>query len=248
MRHIGIDLAWGERARTGLAVLDDRGGLLASGTVVADADIDAFIAEHTDGEPVVAAIDAPIIVRNAFGQRPCEREVGRRFARYHASPHTSNLSRPYFSPETRAMRLVRRWEWDTDPAASDSCRTGFAMEVYPHAAMVSLFFLDKVLPYKAKHRRTLEQRQLAFARLLALMEERLLLGLAGNARWDQIREAVLASTRQVELNAVEDEIDAILCAHLAWLWTNERQRMMVLGDAHNGCIITPSLGERGPQS
>ncbi len=38
-RYIGVDLAWGQRNRTGLAVLDDVGRLVESSSVRTDAEI-----------------------------------------------------------------------------------------------------------------------------------------------------------------------------------------------------------------
>lgn len=49
------------------------------------------------------------------------------------------------------------------------------------------------------------------------------------------------ATRQVDLDRIEDEIDAILCAHLAWLWHGQRASMLVFGDVASGCIVTPAL-------
>ena len=54
LRYVGLDFAWGERARTGIAILDETGRLAASTSVVTDDDIAAFIARHTRG-PVAAA-------------------------------------------------------------------------------------------------------------------------------------------------------------------------------------------------
>ena len=105
---IGIDLAWGvDRNHTGIAVLrgDQRGARLASVAegVVSLASIVEFVEEHSTASTVVA-VDAPLVVTNAAGFRECEREIGRRFGRFHASCHSNNLSR---TPQPAG---VRRWE------------------------------------------------------------------------------------------------------------------------------------------
>ena len=72
MRVIGVDLAWGPRGRTGLCAAE-AGRVLDSATVRTDAEIDAWIGGWSvpDGD-VVVAIDAPLIVLNTAGRRPCE--------------------------------------------------------------------------------------------------------------------------------------------------------------------------------
>lgn len=144
VRPVGIDLAWGPRARTGLAVLDEEGRLVASGTVVSDDDIAAFLGRWAPGE-VVAAIDAPLVVPNRTGRRDCEAELGRLFGAYDAGAHPSNRSRPYFDPP-RGQTLAHRFGWDLDPARPPGRGASVAIEVYPHPAMVTLFGLDRVLP------------------------------------------------------------------------------------------------------
>lgn len=236
---VGIDLAWGERARTGLAVLDAGGRLVASTSVVADADIDAFLAPHL-GPDVVAAIDAPLIVPNATGSRPCERELGAVYRAYDAGAHPANRSRGYLDPPRGAL-LAERHGWELDPGVVPGADAPVAIEVYPHPAMVSLFGLGRVLPYKAKRGRDLGSLQAAFEALLGHLERVVgpTLGLAASERWGQIRAAVAGAARKSELRVVEDEVDAILCAYLAWLWTVDRDRMRVFGDLAGGYIVVP---------
>lgn len=238
--HVGVDLAWGERARTGIAVADGDGRLLASTSVVTDDDVAAFLLPYDDGGALVAAIDAPLIVTNATGRRECEALAQQRFGRYNAGPYPSNLSRPWFAAGSRGQRLADRFGWSLDPDAPGGRR---AIEVYPHPALVALLGLDRVLPYKGKGRRTIEVRLAAFARLLDGLESLPALDLAAHPRWEALRSAAATATRPFQLDAIEDEVDGILCAHLAWLWaTFGRDRMLVLGDWSAGAIVTPALG------
>ena len=170
MRYIGLDLAWGERARTGLAVLDPEGRLVWSASVVIDDEIARHLGDVGDTDGVVAAIDAPLVVVNETGQRACEREVGRDFGRYSAGAYPANRGNAAFNPEPRGARLARRFGWDVDPAVRPGPGRGVAIEVYPHPAMVSLFGLDRVIPYKGKKGRDVAARQAAFTSLFAFME------------------------------------------------------------------------------
>ena len=72
MHFVGVDLAWGERKPTGLAVLDDGGHLVAVSVADTDAAIGAALAPYVAGDCLVA-IDAPLVVRNATGPTPASR-------------------------------------------------------------------------------------------------------------------------------------------------------------------------------
>ena len=237
--YLGIDLAWAERARTGLAALDAGGRLVASTAVVTDDEIVAFVADHSTG-PVVATIDAPLVVPNEKGRRLCETLVGAEYGKYNAYAHSSNRSNRLFSPPRGAV-LAERLGWTLDPEQRPDGVRSVAIEVYPHPAMVSLFDLGTVIPYKGKRGRTVDGRRLAFAELLDAIERVCgeTLGLGASARWAELRAVVGTASRQMHLEAVEDEIDAIFCAHLAWLWGTGDPQMRVLGDVERGYIVVP---------
>ena len=234
-----MDLAWGRNGRTGLAMLDASGRLIASGAVRTDDEIAAFVGTHTAGELVVA-IDAPLIVPNATGRRECEALVSREFGPYNAGAYPSNRSRPLFDPP-RAQTLAARFGWDPDPASAPLRGRSVAIEVYPHPAMVILFELETVIAYKAKPGRDLESRRAAFGVLLDHLERVCgeLLRLDASARWVELRRVARTAARKSELERIEDEVDAILCAYLAWLWGQRDTRMRVLGDAAAGYIVVP---------
>lgn len=234
---VGIDLAWSDQARTGLAVVDQSGALLDSTSQRSDEDIDQWL-DRSDWAPVVAAIDAPLVVANMSGMRPCERMVSRQFGAFGASCHTSNLSRSWFDPP-RGATLAQRHGWDLDPERAGDVDHPVCIEVYPHPAMVTLFGLDRVIPYKGKSGRSVEFRQAAFRELINHMNGLDALHLELSPRWAALCAAVDRATRQVDLDRIEDEIDAIFCAHLAWLWHHHRDALHVYGDLDNGYIITP---------
>lgn len=238
LHFLGIDLAWAPRARTGLALLDPDGRLVASTSVVTDRDIAAFV-RAVPGD-VVAAIDAPLVVPNETGRRDCEADVGRIFGAYNAGAHPANRSRPYFDPPRGAV-LADAFGWSIDPAVRPAAGLSTAIEVYPHPAMVSLFGLDSVLPYKAKPGRDLETLRGGFVALLDHLERVAgdTMRLGATPRWAHIRDVVERAQRKSELGAVEDEVDAILCAYLARLWGTGDPHMEVFGDVRRGYIVVP---------
>jgi predicted RNase H-like nuclease len=239
-RYFGVDLAWGQRNRTGLAVLDDAGRLLESSSVRTDDEIIAFVDRHANGT-IVAALDAPLVVPNETGRRPCEALVGQLFARFGAGAYPANRSNPNFAPQPRGARLADDMGWDLDPSTAPGAGRRVCIEVYPHPAMVSLFPLDYVIPYKLKWGRDLPALKRAYGQLLDHLEGTCgaVLALADSARWSTLRSTATGAARKSELGAIEDEIDAIFCAYLAWLWGTDQARMVVLGDYATGYIVTP---------
>lgn len=244
MYLVGVDLAWGERRPTGLAVLDDGGHLVHVSTAKSDDEVAAALAEFTRG-PCLVAIDAPLIVANATGNRPAEAALNRDFARFDAGAHPSNLSRPQFSPVPRGARLASRLGLDINPRSGRRRR---AIEVYPHPATVALFGLGRTLKYKSKTGRDLSLLRSEMLVLLGLVE-----GLAAAdptlvlddpraaGGWAALRAAVESATRKSELRVVEDQVDAVLCAYIGLFSLRRPQDTTTYGDGESGYIVTPTL-------
>ncbi|QCR20290.1 DUF429 domain-containing protein [Agrococcus sp. SGAir0287] len=232
--HIGIDLAWGPRNRSGVAAVDERGALLASATVTTDDEIVAWVERHASRTGIVA-MDAPLIVANESGSRRCEQEIHAAFGRFDAGAYPANTSNPHFDPP-RALTLAQRMGLGID--AESAQRERVAIEVYPHPAMVGLFALDRTLKYKRKKQGFAVQHAETL-RLLALMEGIAALRLQHAPSWLAIRATVEAATGPGALGRVEDEIDGIFCAHLAWLWAQGSDALQVYGDVREGYIVAP---------
>ena len=144
MRFVGIDLAWGGRRPSGLAVLDPHGMVVAEGWATSEDELTGFLNEHDPGGAVVA-LDAPLVVTNPAGtRRGCEGELQRRYGRLGAGPYPTNLS--LLGGRVRAMELVRRSQRPyltvpRDPGGGDGW---WAVEVFPAPALVELGRLDEL--------------------------------------------------------------------------------------------------------
>lgn len=57
-------------------------------------------------------------------------------------------------------------------------------------------------------------------------------------RWQELRR-IVADPRRGDLSRIEDELDAIVCAHLAWLWDNRPAVLSVYGSFSEGYIVAP---------
>ncbi|MGE2731564.1 bifunctional ribonuclease/(p)ppGpp synthase [Mycolicibacterium vaccae] len=241
MHFIGVDLAWGQRKPTGVAVVDDGGRLVLATVATDDASICSVLEQYAEDDCVVG-FDAPLIVRNATGQRPAERAVNADFARFQAGTHPSNTGRPEFADGTRAARLAESLDLDIDSTSGAPRR---ALEVYPHAATVALFRLGRTLKYKAKPGRSLAQMRTELLRLMELVETLSSadppLRTSGSEDWARLRADVENATRKSELRRVEDPVDAVVCAYVAMFAARRPDDVTYYGDAETGFIVTPTL-------
>jgi predicted RNase H-like nuclease len=243
MHFVGVDLAWGQNKITGLATIGASGQLLAATQRKTDSEIIDWLRPWTAG-PCLVAIDAPIIVTNPTGNRPCESLVSRHFGKYDASCHSANLSKPHFANGTRALRLADELGLAVDPQNQSERRV---VEVYPHPAIVVLFDLPRILQYKHKRGRDLEHLRRELVRLLDYLEgldqAAPPLLLQNSADWQRIRQATAHAERKVDLARVEDSIDAIVCAYIAAYSVANPTAVRVMGDMTSGYILTPVTAE-----
>lgn len=265
MHFVGVDLAWGERRPTGLAVLDADGHLVHVSAADGDDAIVAALAPYVEGDCLVA-IDAPLIVTNATGNRPAEAALNKDFARFDAGAHPSNTGKPELRDQPRGARIAARLGLDMNPRSGRARR---AIEVYPHPATVALFRLGRTLKYKNKPGRDLERLRSELLVLLGLVEglatadpPLLVAGGPGEQRageqragatWAALRRAVETAGRKSELRVVEDQVDAVVCAYVALFATRRPERTTTYGDFETGYIVTPTLPDdllptpRGPR-
>jgi predicted RNase H-like nuclease len=242
---IGIDFAWqSERNASGVAVARGEGAEASIIDVISGVaglnDIVAIIERFATANTVIA-VDAPLIIRNTTGRRPCESEISRRFGARHASTHSSNLT---LYPVPSTHELVRRLEHagfrhHVGRERQESGRWFF--EVYPHPAHIVLFDLESIIKYKAKSGRPRSLRMTEFARLHSLLvslqhaEPALAPGAANS-----VIGTDLQALRGQRLKSHEDALDAWFCAYLAqhaWYWGSERNE--VVGDFESGYIVLP---------
>ena len=241
MHFVGLDLAWGDNKPTGIAVLDTDGHLLRMSAHDTDESIAEALKEYVAGDCLVA-IDAPLVVDNAAGNRPCEAALNRDFARFDAGAHPSNTGKPEFADTPRGARLATLLGLDIDPASRSLRR---AIEVYPHPATVALFRLGRTLKYKNKPGRTLELLRAELLRLTTLLEglgdAAVALHLADHAQWRALCEGIATAERKADLRRAEDQVDAVVCAYVALFAVRRPDLTTTYGDLATGYIVTPTL-------
>jgi predicted RNase H-like nuclease len=237
MHFVGLDLAWGEKNSTGVAVIGADGRLLHIGAAQDDESIETAVAPYVSDDCLVA-IDAPLIVKNPTGHRPCEAALNRDFHRFEAGARPAFAEKPEFN-DPRGARIATALTLDMNPLSSSPRR---AIEVYPHPATIVLFGLEKTLKYK---RGSFEGRQSELLRLMTLIEgldtATPRLRVNHNVSWVELRKRVAAATRLGQLDRDEDPVDAVMCAYVALYSYHRPEDVTVYGDFATGYIVTPTL-------
>lgn len=242
---IGIDLAWGSRARSGIAVLDAAGQLLLVESVISDADLDETLQPFLAG-PCVVGLDAPLIVTNPTGRRRCEALLTKAFAKQHAGCYPSNTGLAAFADGGRAAAFARRHHLFVDATVPVAAGQRRALEVYPHSTIVALFELPLVLAYKVRPHRGVESRRNELLRLVGLLTTLAhptgsLQGypslLDPDEHLPRLGSGVAAAITSAALRRLEDPVDAIVCAYASLLFLHGLTH--TFGDAETGAIVTP---------
>lgn len=244
MRFVGLDLAWSARHPSGGVVLRWEGEKALSYAWNADLGDDGeIVAWATAGlgrGGGLVAIDAPLLVPNETGTRPADRELSAAYRRQEAGAYPAN--RRLLGPAIRGEVLTRKFQargFTLSPRVRRQEESRQVVEVYPHPALIELFGLTRTLKYKARPRRSLEQRWTELRTLrdllatLALREPALeAQALLGNLEpWGH---------RGRSLKRLEDLLDALTCAYVAlhlWYWGEGGYR--TFGDPGSGFILVP---------
>ncbi len=255
MVTIGIDLAWGNRNSTAAVALrcDDSGAeyLDHADNLTGNESIADFV-DRCGGDGIgggiLIAIDAPTLVPNVSGRRPCEAILSRCMRTYEAGPHPANRTllsdaNGNVRGETLVVLLAERFGIVHSPhLTGDAPRAVF--EAFPHPAHIALFGLAKTLKYKKKPGRDRPFRDAEFRRYAALLASLasadpplVLTPESAPWLWRDPVEFVTEAT----LKRHEDLLDALSCAYIALYhhrWQGERS--VVVGDMVSGYIVTPA--------
>lgn len=244
---IGVDLAWqSDKNHSGIVV--SRGseeGLTivacSKGITTLDAVLDCILVNTT--ENTVIAIDAPLVIANVDGQRPCETLIGKRFGARHGSAHTSNLTLYPNAGSVRFENMLRANGFSHNPCPStDKRKSGkWFFEVYPHPAQLVLFDLDQIIKYK---KGTVAQKRAGLKKFREYIKDRLVCGsppIHNNEILTTMLTLELAQLSGKFLKQYEDQLDACLCSYLAfyyWYWGSEKNEL--IGAIESGYIVNPS--------
>ncbi len=241
---IGIDLAWSEANPSAAVALrwDGRLGhpFLWAERLGEDREILDFVGEAAGSGPALVAIDAPLLVPNETGTRPCDRELSRVYRKAHAQAYPANRRRlgPVVRGEALASEFILRG-FSHSPKVEARKPVRQVVEIFPHPATVELFGLPHILRYKARPGRSLPFRWEELRRYRELLSS--LKGAEPAADLSPILDkADPVGRRGRALKALEDLLDAAFCAYIAlhlWYWGERGYRCF--GDGERGYILVP---------
>jgi len=234
VRFLGIDLGWTSGA-TGLCCLELESGSFKLRQLACRIDLEEILVWVDRWlpwpEPGMIAVDAPTLIPNATGMRTCDRLMHRHFGRYHAGCYPANQGCSFASRTVGLGLSLESRGFVHAPVIQPQLPGRYQIEVFPHAATVALFHLERILKYKkgrlAARRQSLLHLQQLLLSHLPRLEPRL-----------DLTELPSVPNRGAALKALEDQLDALVCAYMAahwWVWGT--QRNWVLG----GEIPTASL-------
>jgi predicted RNase H-like nuclease len=236
---LGVDLAWGEVNRSGVAALDAAGRLVDAGWTTG-LDETAAWADRVAAPDALLFVDAPLVVENPAGMRLCDRQTGQRYGRWWVSANAVNLA----SPRLAGVRLRERlcaagWRY-SDGREGPPAGGRVLAESYPYATLVGVPELgyDRRPAYKRAKRGTAAAQ--AWPVRVAACDE-LIRRIAALAAFDPpvdltshpLTKRLVAEpspARWRDYKPREDLLDAVICAWAAAYWARHgTAKCQVLG-------------------
>ena len=241
-RFLGVDLAWRQAGlkpanESGVAVVDASGVVIDAGWTRGLPETVEWVRSAAGAGPALLFIDAPLVVDNPSGQRPCEKQVGQRYGRWKVSANSTNTGSARLGGVALRLLLLQDAGWQYSDGRSGPPTDGLTMcECYPYTPE---FGYDHERPrYKRKPRRMLtgQWRTERAAACDILIQRLALLSAADPAlRLDSHPVTRQLTADRSPLDEVaykhrEDLLDALICAWTAALWARHGlSRCQVLG-------------------
>lgn len=245
MKFIGLDFGW-TTGPTGLCCLTFQTESLQIIDITRITEIDNILTwidtQTPTPEPALIAVDAPTLIFNQTGMRQPDKLAHKHFGKYHAGCYPANLN-SRFATRTIALGIALENRGFIHAPTLEPQKPGrYQIEVYPHPAIVNLFGLNKILKYKKgsleERKKELTKLQNYVLQILPTLEPKLHLNQTTNTL--EIFTDLTKLTG-AKLKAIEDQLDALICAYIAaywWYWGH--QKNLILGDQTTGYIVIPN--------
>ncbi|MBM4393247.1 MAG: DUF429 domain-containing protein [Deltaproteobacteria bacterium] len=246
MRYLGLDLGWTPRDSSGGVILEPAEGgvrVESADSLRAHEDTLRWLARSRGRTGCILATNAPIVVENLSGSRPCDKQLAEHFSRYRIDEYANNTVSASH-PRTMAKGLVRMG-FDINPAAGAAERL---VETHTQSAQVLLFGIDRPVRMKAG---PIGGRKEGVARLRELIVEKLYTGtprLLPSPALETLMSAHLPDLNGTRLGELEERLEALLVAYVAaWLGENSVTGCAFLGDLTRGYILLPDPSRIEPR-
>lgn len=240
-RFLGLDLGKTPRDEGGGVALEmDEHGLrvLSAETLRTHEDTLRWVTRQRGRQRCVMAINAPLIVENTGGSRPCDRQLQEHFATYRIDEYANNIVSASH-PRTMGKALARMG-FDLNPTAEGDR----LIETHTQAAQILLFGLTR--PVRLKNG-PIGSRKDSVARMRDLVVNQLGdPGFVRSPELDAMLSASLPDLNGTRLGELESKLEALLCAYIAaFLGIRGPDACAMLGDLQRGYILLPDPGREG---
>ena len=238
-RYLGLNLAWAPRNTSGGAVMeageDGTVKLISTTSLRSHEDILAWIARNRGRSGAVLAVNAPIIVENTSGPRPCDTLLVEHFAQYQIDDYQANIVNA--SHPRTIGRALMRMGFDPDPSAEGDR----VVETYNRPAQILLWNLERPIRLKSG---PVGARKDAVSRFRDMLYEKLTDAtpeLDDTTALTRLMRADLPSSNGSRVGELEDRLEATLAAYTAaYLALRGPQDCAFLGDLETGYILLPT--------
>lgn len=244
---VGVDLAWGDNP-TGVAHLvgpvpggnedDAAWRLLETRTLPHVQAIAAWTDSRVPADaPVRVAVDAPLLATNPPGtQRAADLALSADFRRFRVTCLPVDVRHADRGSELLSL-LEEQGITHSLPSSTGEARRA-VFETFPTAAQLSLFDLTRPIRYK---RGPIEVRREGLRSLqmrLAMLDDAAL-PIEDTSALKLLLRTDPATLQGARLKALEDELDAVLCALVAALAWTAPDRLLTYGERERGAIVVP---------
>jgi len=209
--------------------------LLSSCSLRAHEDILSWIARNRGRVGCTLAVNAPILVENTGGRRPCDELLEEHFGKFYVDEYqvnTVNASHP-----RTIGRALSRMGFDPNPMAEGDR----VVETYNQATQIMLFDLERPIRLKSG---PIGARKDAVARLRDLVYDQLADAvpiLEDGPALMQLVDTELSTCNGSRLGELEERTQAVLCAYTAaFLAVRGPTDCAFLGDLNSGYVLLPT--------
>ena len=238
-RYLGLNLAWAPRNSSGGAVIeanpDGSVKLVSTTSLRSHEDILAWLARNRGRSGAVLAVNAPLIVENTSGPRPCDNLLVDHFAQYQIDDYQANIVNA--SHPRTIGRALMRMGFDPDPGAPGDR----VFETYNRPTQILLWNLDRPIRLKTG---PVGARKDAVSRFREMMYDKLIdasPALDMSPALQRLLRADLPSSNGSRVGELEDRLEAALAAYsAAYLALRGLDDCALLGDLESGYILLPT--------
>ncbi|MBB5188325.1 putative RNase H-like nuclease [Zhongshania antarctica] len=230
----GIDLAWQTTKNPSAVALGKLAGDTLAVTRLEPAlygieNIRSVLAERSLHG---IAVDAPLIINNLTGQRPCEKLLSANYHSRFAGCHPSNQT---LYPNALSVQLANQLS-EMGFQHLGSTDTPWQIECYPHPSIVEMFGLPERHKYK---KGTVAERRFGQIQLAMMIKSLATSSVLKLSLPDDflklLDENYIADLSGKSLKSNEDGLDALICLYIAGLYQRQAGAA-VYGDTIDGYI------------